>query len=70
MEKIAYVGIDYHQNTVSIAVHDEGKRDIHETVRLRNEDKIIRRYLKKLSKTFEIKACYEASSSGYCFRER
>jgi hypothetical protein len=52
MKKIAYVGIDYHENTLTIAVYVKNK--IHDTVRIRNEDKIIRRYLKKLSNKFDI----------------
>ena len=70
MKKIAYVGIDYHQNTLTIAVCVEGKKKIHETVRLRNQDKIIRKYMKKLSEEFNIRACYEASSSGYYFQRK
>lgn len=68
MKKIAYVGIDYHENTLTIAVCVKNK--IHDTVRMRNEDKIIRRYLKKLSEKFNIKACYEASCSGYYFQRK
>jgi transposase len=70
MKKIAYVGIDYHQNSLTIAVRIQGEKKTHETIRLKNEDKIIRKYMKKLSKEFDIKACYEASSSGYCFQRK
>ncbi|MFC1815011.1 hypothetical protein ACFL0M_03505 [Thermodesulfobacteriota bacterium] len=70
MKKIAYVGIDYHQNSPTIAVRVHGKRKIHETVRLRNEDRIIRKYMKKLSEIFTIRACYEASLSVYCFQRK
>lgn len=70
MKKIAYVGIDYHQNTLTIAVRVQDKNKIHETLRLRNDDKIIRKYMKKLSETFTIRACYEASSSGYYFQRK
>ena len=68
MKKIAHVGIDYHENTLTIAVCVKNK--IHDTVRMRNEDKIIRRYLKKLSEEFDIKACYEASCSGFYFQRK
>ena len=50
MKKIAYVGVDYHLNSVTIAVMVEGKREFHDTIRMKNEDKAIKRYLKKLSK--------------------
>lgn len=70
MKKIAYVGIDYHQNTLTIAVQLEGEKKIHETVRIRNENKIIRKFMEKLSKEFSIRPCYEASASGYYFQRK
>jgi transposase len=70
MKKIAYVGIDYHLNSLSIAVMLEGKKDFYETIRLKNNDKVISKYMKKLSKNFEIKACYEASCNGYTFQRK
>lgn len=42
MEKIAYIGIDYHLNSLSIAVVIEGQKKIHETIRLENNDKVIK----------------------------
>jgi transposase len=70
MKRIAYVGIDYHENSLSLAVRLQGTKKIHETVRLRNEDRMIRKYLNKLSEQFDIRACYEASSSGYYFQRK
>jgi len=70
MKKIAYVGIDYHLNSLSIAVIIEGQKKLHETIRLANNDKVIGKYMKKLSEQFDIKACYEASSSGYSFQRK
>ena len=70
MKKIAYVGIDYHLNSLSIAVIVGGKKKVHETVRLKNDDKIIRKYMTKLSEQFQIRACYEASTNGYCFQRK
>jgi len=70
MKKIAYVGIDYHSNSLSIAVIIEGQKKIHEMIRLKNEDKVIRKYMKKLSGDFEIKSCYEASCNGYAFQRK
>jgi hypothetical protein len=68
MSKIAYVGIDYHLNSLSIAVRVEGEKTSYETVRLKNDDKMIRKYMSKLSEQFQIKACYEASTNGYSFQ--
>jgi len=36
MKKIADVGIDYHSNSLSIAVIIEGQKKIHEMIRLKN----------------------------------
>jgi hypothetical protein len=41
MKKIAYVGIDYHLNSLSIAFIVRRKKKVHETVRIKNDDKII-----------------------------
>lgn len=70
MKTIAYVGVDYHLNFLSIAVMVKGNKEISETIHLKNDDKIIAKYLKKLSKEFELKLCYEASSNGYAFQRK
>jgi transposase len=70
MKKIAYVGIDYHKNLLTIAVIVEGQKEFYETIRIKNDDKLIVRYMKKLSKQFLINACYEASGSGYVFQRK
>jgi len=70
MKKIAYVGIDYHMNSLSIAVKIDGEDKIHETIRLANDDKVILKYLKKLSRDYDVRSCYEASSSGYAFQRK
>jgi hypothetical protein len=70
MKKIAYVGIDYHLNSLSVAVMIEGKKQPFEMIRLKNDDRVIRKYMSKLAGTFEIRACYEASSSGYSFQRK
>ena len=67
MKKIAYIGIDCHLNSLSIAVLAEGETEFHDLIRINNQDKLIVKYMNKLSKKFEIKACYEASFSGYSF---
>jgi len=70
MSKIAYVGIDYHLNSLSIAVMVDGQKTPYETIRLKNDDKVIRKYMSKLAVQFQIKACYEASANGYCFQRK
>ena len=69
-KKIAYVGIDYHLNSLSIAVMVEGEKDFDQTIRIGNKDKVIFKYMGKLSRDFEIKACYEASCNGFAFQRK
>ena len=70
MKKIAYVGVDYHLNVLAIASVIEGTKKVYETIRFKNKDKPMATYLKKLSETFELKLCYEASSNGYSFQRK
>jgi len=69
-KKIAYVGIDYHSETLSLAVIVDGEKDFLNSLTIKNNDKIILKYFKKLSKEYEIKACYEASCNGYTFQRK
>ena len=70
MKKIAYVGIDYHLKTLTCAVLIEGEKELFDTIRFINTDKNIKKYMKKLSDTYEIRACYEASCNGYSFQRK
>jgi len=70
MKKIAHLGIDYHLSFLMVAMMIEGNKEPDEMVRLKNDDKVIRKYVSKLSEQFEIKACYEASTNGYCFQRK
>jgi transposase len=69
-KKIAYIGIDYHSESLSLGVILEGEKDFHDSITMKNDDKMILKYLKKLSKEFELKACYEASCNGYTFQRK
>lgn len=68
--KTAYVGIDYHVKQLTIAVMIENENSFYDTIHLTNNDKMIKQYLQKLSKQYELKICYEASSSGYNFQRK
>jgi transposase len=70
MKKIAYVGIDYHLKSLTIAVLIEGETEFYNVLKIPNTDKVILKHMKKLSKEFKIKACYEASFSGYSFQRK
>jgi transposase len=69
-KKIAYLGIDYHTQTLSLAVIIDGEKDFLTSITMKNIDKNIHKYLKKISKEYEIKACYEASCNGYTFQRK
>jgi transposase len=70
MKKIAYVGIDYHSKTITCAVLIENEKDFYKTIRFKNDDKIIKKFMNKLSDKYDIKTCYEASCNGYCFQRK
>jgi transposase len=70
MTKIAYLGIDYHLNSLSIATMIEGEKEPSEMVHLKNDERVIRKYMNKVSQNFSIKACYEASTNGYSFQRK
>ena len=70
MKKLAYVGVDYHVKTITISVYLPDEQKFLETTRLNNTDKGITKHMKKLSKQFDLKICYEASGSGYVFQRK
>jgi len=52
MKTIAYVGVDYHLNFLSIAVMVKCDKEIYKIIHLENDDKIVAKYLKRLSEKF------------------
>jgi len=70
MKRIAHVGVDYHVKSLTIAVYLSDTKEFHETVRLPNDDKVIKKNMKRLSEQFELRICYEASGSGYGFQRK
>jgi len=65
MKSIAYVGLDVHQNFISIAMlSGEGERLLAEGKIINDRKKLIK-YLKKYASEYEVRCCYEASGCGY-----
>jgi transposase len=65
MSIIAYVGIDAHEKTLAICVLPrEGNEPIMRTT-LANDSITVRKFFAKLSETYELNCCYEASGLGY-----
>ncbi len=66
MKSIIYVGLDVHQDSVTMAYVAQSARNASEPVTLPNDPAKIRRALQRLAKDdSELKVCYEAGSCGY-----
>ena len=65
MKSIAYVGLDVHQVDIKVAVFEEtGETPVVETLISNTEDRV-RKLMRKLSKRWELRCCYEAGGCGY-----
>jgi transposase len=62
---IQFVGVDLHQDTVTVAVLPESAPECRRVVTLANDAARLRRFLRGVEKAGPIHACYEASSCGY-----
>lgn len=65
-----FVGIDLHQDTVTLAVLPEGASECHCIETFSPDPSRVRPFLKKVSKAGPIRACYEASSCGYVLQRQ
>jgi len=45
-------------------------KDFYDTTRIKNDNKVLAKYLRKLSNKFELRVCYEASGSGYTLQRK
>ena len=70
MKKLAHVGVDYHVKSLTIAAYRAEEKAFHDIIRLPNNDKSIKKYMKRLSEQFELRICYEASGNGYAFARK
>jgi transposase len=64
---IAYVGNDVHQGFIRAAVYEGDQQEPIIEKELRNERLVVQKYYRKLSKKYEVRACYEAGGCGYVF---
>jgi len=67
MKSVAYAGNDVHQGNIVISIYEKEGRDPVLEKTVINDKAKVQKYYKKLSRTYEIRACYEASGSGYVF---
>lgn len=62
---IQFVGVDLHQDTVSVAVLPEGAPECRRVETMASDPARLRRFFRGVEKAGPVHACYEASSCGY-----
>lgn len=65
-----YVGIDLHQDSVSLAVLPEGGEACTEVLKMPNEEGRLHRFFLKLMGQGPVRCCYEASGCGFVLQRR
>jgi hypothetical protein len=64
-DKIRYVGLDVHKDSISIAVADAGGGEPEVLATIRNELTVLLKHLKKIGPSNSLLCCYEAGPTGY-----
>lgn len=62
---IIYLGMDVHKDSITIAILPAGAKAPTRVERLPNELPKLKRFLDRLARDGELRACYEASGAGY-----
>jgi transposase len=62
---IIYLGMDVHKDSITIAVLPAGVKTATRLERLPNDLSKVKRFLDRLAREGELRACYEASGAGY-----
>ncbi len=62
---IIYLGMDVHKESITIAVLPQGAKSPTRVDRLPNDLLKLKRFLDRIARDGEIRACYEASGAGY-----
>ena len=62
---IIYLGMDVHKESITIAVLPSGAKTPTRIERLPNDLSKLKRFLDRLARDGELRACYEASGAGY-----
>ncbi len=65
IRSIIYLGMDAHKESITIAVLPDGAKTPTRLDRLPNELPKLKRWLERVARDGEIRACYEASGAGY-----
>ncbi len=65
VHSIIYLGMDVHKDSITIAVLPEGAKTPTRLDRLPNDLPKLKKWLDRIARDGEIRACYEASGAGY-----
>ncbi|MES0490392.1 MAG: IS110 family transposase [Leptospirales bacterium] len=65
MKTIAHLGLDVHKETITAALVKSNSRTCELTQKLPHRISRIKKYLKELSKTYDLRICYEAGCTGF-----
>ncbi|OLO40491.1 IS110 family transposase, partial [Alkalihalophilus pseudofirmus] len=60
-----YVGLDVSKEKIAVAIADEGRNEPRYFGMISNTPEALRKLVKKLGTTEQLKFCYEAGSTGY-----
>ena len=63
MERLKFVGLDVHAETIAVAIAEQGK--VRALGIIPNREESIRRLVKKLGPVEQLRFCYEAGPTGY-----
>jgi transposase len=64
-KKIAYLGLDVHKNSITMAFFVEQRQDEEFTKKITNDPNSLLKLIKKLSEDYFLRVCYEASGCGF-----
>ena len=62
---IIYLGLDVHKDSITVAVLPDGAKTPTRLERLPNDVSKLKRWLERVARAGELRACYEASGAGY-----
>jgi len=68
MKKIPSISMDYHLNTVSVAVMVDGQNDLLGSIRINDNDMMVREYFEKIRKEYELRFWVLRKLAGSCCR--
>jgi len=64
-KRIAYLELDVHKNSITMALFIEQRQEEEFTKKIANNASSLLKLIKKLSEEYHLKICYEASRCGY-----